>query len=276
MNEQVTSKVSVFVRCRPLTGKEKLGNRCLSIQNDTIQVGDKVFNFEGVFGEESDQFDIYSSCVTSLVGGCFQGYNGTVFACKYHYLFNFVRSGLTNGYIYYMLDGQTGSGKTHSIMGAAGIDEEEEGIIPRAVKDIFQTLRGEKADRLASVNIRVSMLEIYNDDCRDLLHPDIPSRDIMIREDRDGRIFFTGAREEVVADVRSAMAYLEKGNLNRTTAETLMNLTSSRSHVSIACIHINIGALININTVSIFICLQAVFTISIEVLELVSSSRTHI
>jgi hypothetical protein len=127
-------------------------------------------------------------------------------------------------------DGQTGSGKTHSIMGNAGV-EEEEGIIPRAIKDIFSTLHQEKASTLANANVRVSMIEIYNDDCKDLLHPDIPSRDIMIREDRDGRIFFTGAREEVVPDVRTAMSYLEQGNFNRTTAETLMNQTSSRSHV---------------------------------------------
>ena len=49
-------------------------------------------------------------------------------------------------------------------------------------------------------NVRVSMLEIYNDECRDLLHPEIPSRDIALREDKEGRMFFTGAREEIVAD----------------------------------------------------------------------------
>lgn len=116
-------------------------------------------------------------------------------------------------------------------MGTAVV-EEEEGIIPRAIKDVFRTLRVDKASTLSSANVRVSMLEIYNDDVKDLLHPDIPSRDIMIREDKDGRIFFTGAREEAVQDVRTAMFYLEQGNLNRSTAETLMNLTSSRSHVS--------------------------------------------
>ena len=44
------------------------------------------------------------------------------------------------------------------------------------------------------------MLEIYNDECRDLLHPEIPSRDIALREDKEGRMFFTGAREEIVTD----------------------------------------------------------------------------
>ena len=115
-------------------------------------------------------------------------------------------------------------------MGAPGRDDDE-GVIPRAIKDIFYTLHTEKAPNLAHFSVRVSMLEIYNDDVRDLLHPDIASKDIAIREDKDGRIFFTGAREEAVPDVRTALYYLEQGNLNRSTAETLMNLTSSRSHV---------------------------------------------
>lgn len=124
-------------------------------------------------------------------------------------------------------------------MGRGGIDDDDAGIIPRAIQHIFKILSNEKAGRISSV--RVSMLEIYNDECKDLLHTEISPRDIMIREDKDGRIFFTGAREEVVTDCDTAMAFLEQGNINRSTAETLMNQTSSRSH--------------------------AIFTISIELLE---------
>lgn len=114
----------------------------------------------------------------------------------------------------------------------AGSDMEEgAGILPRAISEVFQTAREERAAGRV-VNVRVSMVEIYNDDCRDLLHPDIPPKDIIIREDRDGRIFFTGAREEAVRDAEQALFYLQQGNLNRSTAETLMNQSSSRSHVS--------------------------------------------
>lgn len=164
-------------------------------------------------------------------------------------MLSYYRYHVTYGLNIHCLDGQTGSGKTHSIMGNAGIDEEE-GIIPRAIKDIFHSLQHkaivrhvgqqQQQQQMAS-SVRVSMVEIYNDDCKDLLHPDIAPRDIMIREDLDGRIFFTGAREEVVPDIVTAMLHLERGNLNRSTAETLMNATSSRSH--------------------------AIFTISIEILE---------
>lgn len=115
----------------------------------------------------------------------------------------------------------------------AGVEEEEEGIIPRALKHIFHYLKTLPAATHVA-NVRVSMIELYNDECKDLLHPEIPSRDIMIREDKHGRIFFTGAREEVVTSVRSAMDFLETGNINRSTAETLMNESSSRSHVSVS------------------------------------------
>jgi len=134
-------------------------------------------------------------------------------------------------------------------MGNAGIDDEE-GIIPRAIRDIFNSLHHNRKGPQQMTSIRVSMIEIYNDDCKDLLHPDIAPRDIMIREDLDGRIFFTGAREEVAQDIQTAMYYLDRGNLNRSTAETLMNSTSSRSH--------------------------AIFTISMEILEYASSTNHRI
>jgi len=83
MADSVTSKVSVFVRCRPLSSKERMGRRCLTITKDSVNVGDKPFNFEAIFGEDSTQGLLYDSCVKDLVAGCFKGYNGTVFACKY-------------------------------------------------------------------------------------------------------------------------------------------------------------------------------------------------
>jgi hypothetical protein len=76
------------------------------------------------------------------------------------------------------------------------LSTEDEGIIPRAIKHMYHILSQEKDEKV--INLRVSFLEIYNEEMRDLLHPDVPSRDISIREDNMGRIFFTGAREEAV------------------------------------------------------------------------------
>eukprot|EP01031_Cornospumella_fuschlensis_P050333 gene50333-61579_t len=200
------ARIKVAVRCRPLIANEP---RSVTISKDSVNVGDKRFQFEHVFNEHTNQVDIYESCVSNMVEGCFQGYNATILAY-----------------------GQTGSGKTHSIIGP-NTDvmtdmepDEEAGIIPRALQQVFHYLHVHQPNHVA--NVRVSMIEIYNDECKDLLHPEIPARDIMLREDKHGRIFFTGAREEVIQSVREGLSCLAQGNLNRSTAETLMNQASSR------------------------------------------------
>ena len=82
----------------------------------------------------------------------------------------------------------------------------------------------------STINVRISFIEISNEECSDLLHSEIPSRDIMLREDKDGKIFFTGAREEIVYNVEDVLQYLHRGCLHRTTGDTNMNQASSRSH----------------------------------------------
>lgn len=189
--------------------KEARGKKCVSVSSDKITVGDKSFIFDDVYPETSTQADVYHGCIASLVEGCFQGFNATVFAY-----------------------GQTGSGKTHTMIGYNIGDEDEDGLIPRVVRHVFDTLQRKSAATGSKVvaNLHVSFIEIYNDECKDLLHPEISQRDIFIREDKDGRIFFTGAREEVVLSSDDALQFLDRGNIGRTTGETLMNATSSRSH----------------------------------------------
>ena len=200
MSSTSLAKVAVAVRLKP-----EFGRRSLFLSGRTsLTVGEKSFHYDQVFDENSSQQSVYETCVSPLVLGCFKGFNATIFAY-----------------------GQTGSGKTHSIVGLPRVTEDE-GIIPRALRQIFNHFRADRTGRV--VSLHVSFLEIYNDECRDLLHPEIPSRDIMIREDKEGRIFFTGAREEVVSNIEDAFYYLERGNLSRTTGETYMNAASSRSH----------------------------------------------
>ena len=79
-------------------------------------------------------------------------------------------------------------------------DSNDHGIIPRVIHQVFKFIQNkieyQKTDHEVNTkvitNLRVSFIEIYNEDFKDLLHPDILSRDILIREDKDGRIFFTG------------------------------------------------------------------------------------
>ncbi len=77
------SKINVAVRCRPFLTNEMNRRRCITFAEDSIVIGDKKFSFEHVFDDTAGQRDIYDACVRSLVDGCFEGYNGTVFACRF-------------------------------------------------------------------------------------------------------------------------------------------------------------------------------------------------
>ena len=78
-----------------------------------------------------------------------QGFNGTVFAY-----------------------GQTGTGKTWTMEGADWADGgglgAAAGLIPRCVHHIFSSLASADAETYA---VKVSFLEIYNEELMDLLHP---------------------------------------------------------------------------------------------------------
>lgn len=205
------SHVKVCVRCRPFLPQEKGSANCVQLfeKNNRITIGERSFTFDNVFASNLSQSSLFHQTAKYLVEGCMEGYNASMMAY-----------------------GQTGSGKTFSMIGSSLLsidDNEDDGIIPRSIRHLFARISELKANG-SIANIRVSFLEIYNEELKDLLHPEILSREIMIREDKDGKIFFTGAREEPVNSCKEAFLFLERGNIARTTAETLMNVNSSRSH----------------------------------------------
>ncbi|CAI5779746.1 chromosome-associated kinesin KIF4A [Podarcis lilfordi] len=127
--------------------------------------------------------------------------------------------------------GETGSGKTYS-MGVAYIADKENDptvrIISRAIKLLFQEMK-EWSEWQSS--LKVSYLEIYNDDILDLLAPlkrKKPS--ISIRENPRGGIKVVGLTEHVVKSAEDITQCLERGNNSRTVAATAMNTQSSQTH----------------------------------------------
>lgn len=59
--------------------------------------------------------------------------------------------------------------------------DEEQGIIPRAIADVFKLL---DENDLTDFSVRVSYLEIYKEEFKDLLEIETASKDILIREDK--------------------------------------------------------------------------------------------
>lgn len=223
--------VQVAVRCRPLNERERsAGERpvlqCSTERREVVCAAPsgprkgasssnpkKTFTYDHVFGPDATQADVYEGIVEPIVDEVLQGYNCTVFAY-----------------------GQTGTGKTHTMEGRrdadmAGIEErrlaENAGIIPRAVKQVFDHLRSITDEH----SVRVSHLELYNEQLTDLLGPeDVLSDYLRMYEDPHKGTFVQGLEDIVVRSEEEIFAVLDKSAVKRRTAETLMNKYSSRSH----------------------------------------------
>lgn len=104
-------------------------------------------------------------------------------------------------------------------------DAKELGIIPRAVKQIFDTI---EEDVGREYLLRVSYLEIYNEAIKDLLQPE--NTNLKIREDPNRGTFVEGLREEVVSSCDHVLSLMKRGEANRSVGKTAANDHSSRSH----------------------------------------------
>ncbi|KAM9207101.1 kinesin-like protein KIF27 isoform 6-T6 [Dugong dugon] len=203
--------VKVAVRIRPLLCKEVLHNHqvCVRVIPNTQQIiigRDRVFTFDYVFGKSSTQDEVYNMCIKPLVLSLIEGYNATVFAY-----------------------GQTGSGKTYTIGGGhvASVVEGQKGIIPRAIQEIFQNI---SENPNIDFKIKVSYIEVYKEELRDLLELETSMKDLHIREDEKGNTVIVGAKECLVESADDVLSLLELGNAARHTGTTQMNEHSSRSH----------------------------------------------
>uniref|UniRef100_A0A8C4JH08 Kinesin family member 7 n=1 Tax=Dromaius novaehollandiae TaxID=8790 RepID=A0A8C4JH08_DRONO len=109
----------------------------------------------------------------------------------------------------------------------ASINEDEQGIIPRAMAETFRLI---DENDLIDYTVRVSYLEVYKEEFRDLLQVDTASKDIQIREDDKGNIVLCGVKESEVEGLDEVLSLLEMGNTAKHTGATHINAQSSRSH----------------------------------------------
>ncbi|GJP43711.1 hypothetical protein CLOM_g3143, partial [Closterium sp. NIES-68] len=103
---------------------------------------------------------------------------------------------------------------------------------PRSIKHIFDKLDSQGAE----YSIKVTYLELYNEEITDLLAPDDillsaePKKALALMEDGKGGVIVRGLEEEVVNNSSDIFTLLERGSAKRRTAETMLNKQSSRSH----------------------------------------------
>lgn len=129
---------------------------------------------------------------------------------------------VTDGYnVCIMAYGQTGSGKTHTMLGPPS----DPGVNRRAIAKLFEICK-QKSEM--EFSIKVSLMEVYNENLYDLL--DGNRNKLNIRQAANGVAFAEGLVERLITTPEQVTEVLADGDKNRTVAATKMNSNSSRSH----------------------------------------------
>lgn len=177
------------------------------------------FGFDGIFDQSRTQQDIWAA-VEPLIQSAVDGYNVTVFAY-----------------------GQTGSGKTHTMLGGQSKSaDSSQGLIGRSIQKLFTAKS--RIENLTQgkhvVSLSVEMIEIYNENVRDLLvaaeknqvnnNAKRARRDSFIRmNDKEAVV---GNVTVLSADSNEAvMNILATAQQRRCVRATNSNAESSRSHL---------------------------------------------
>ena len=161
------------------------------------------FRYDRVFDSRTSQSEVYKHTAKEAVESVLDGFNATVFAF-----------------------GPTGTGKTYTMKGL--VDPVEKGVIPRALEDVFAAIQQKKAaDPGFEARVRVSHLQVYNEQISDLLTLDPKPLRVV---HTPARVLVENLTEHVVENAREATALLQVGEDQRKTASTVLNQLSSRSH----------------------------------------------
>lgn len=156
----------------------------------------------------ADQESIYHDVVTPILDEVLMGYNCTIFAY-----------------------GQTGTGKTYTMEGDLrdhyGECSPEAGIIPRTLYHLFASLERKETEYSA----RISFLELYNEEVKDLLANDDDRKVVKIFDvSKKAGPLVQGLEEVAVYSAIQGIEALRRGSARRTVAATKSNDKSSRSH----------------------------------------------
>ncbi|KAF8342652.1 P-loop containing nucleoside triphosphate hydrolase protein [Cantharellus anzutake] len=221
---EIKQKSPIIARTEGARGKiitirdnNQINNFAISDSQD--EVG-RHYAFDYVYGPEATQVLIFEDIVSPLLEEVLGGFNCTIFAY-----------------------GQTGTGKTYTMQGDVepneeGMPSDSAGIAPRVISRLFHRLEDEASD----YSVKISFMELYNEELRDLLSPDLASphsesgpggKDsggLKIFDENKKGVMVMGLEEHGARDEREATKILVKGSQRRQIASTKLNLHSSRSH----------------------------------------------
>uniref|UniRef100_A0A5B6YKZ8 Putative kinesin-4-like n=1 Tax=Davidia involucrata TaxID=16924 RepID=A0A5B6YKZ8_DAVIN len=212
--QDLKGSIRVYCRVRPfLPGQANSLSTVDHIDEGKITIltpskygkeGRKIFSFNKVFGSSATQEEVFSD-TQPLIRSVLDGYNVCIFAY-----------------------GQTGSGKTYTMTGPKELTEESLGVNYRALSDLF--LISEQRKDTISYEVSVQMIEIYNEQVRDLLVTDGLNKRLEIRNSSQKGINVPDANLVPVSTTSDVIYLMNLGQKNRAVGATAMNDRSSRSH----------------------------------------------
>ncbi|XP_027168177.1 kinesin-like protein NACK1 [Coffea eugenioides] len=197
-------KIVVTVRLRPLNKREQSAKDHVAwhcVDDHTIvykpapqerAAQPASFTFDKVFSPECSTETVYDG-VKDVALSALMGINATIFAY-----------------------GQTSSGKTYTMRG----------ITEKAVNDIYMHILNTPEREF---RIKISGLEIYNENVRDLLNSE-SGRNLKLLDDPEKGTMVEKLVEETVNDDQHLRSLISICEAQRQVGETALNDTSSRSH----------------------------------------------
>ncbi|XP_076998561.1 kinesin-like protein KIF12 isoform X2 [Tamandua tetradactyla] len=210
--------IQVVLRVRPMSKAELRRGEQSALHCSgprTLQVSppgggpDVAFRFGAVLDAARTQEDVFRACGVRRLGElALRGFSCTVFTF-----------------------GQTGSGKTYTLTGPP---PQGEGVpVPPSLAGVTQRTFAWLLDRTqhleAPVTLRVSYLEIYNEQVRDLLSLG-PPRPLPVRWNKTRGFFVEQLRVVEFGNLESLMELLQMGLSRRRSSTHTLNRASSRSH----------------------------------------------
>nr|GMD03568.1 kinesin-like protein KIN-14I [Ipomoea batatas] len=212
--QDLKGSIRVYCRVRPfLPGQPSRFSTVDHVEEGSITIispskngkeGKKTFTFNRCFGSSAAQEEVFAD-TQPLIRSVLDGYNVCIFAY-----------------------GQTGSGKTYTMSGPDELTKETEGVNYRALGDLF--FISEQRKNMMAYEVSVQMIEIYNEQVRDLLATDGLNKKLEIRNNSQKGLNVPDANIVPVSSTPDVINLMNLGQKNRAVGATAMNTRSSRSH----------------------------------------------
>ncbi|XP_021714041.1 kinesin-like protein KIN-14R [Chenopodium quinoa] len=208
--QEAKGNIRVFCRCRPLSKKEQTAGYATVVDFEGAKDGElailnggsnkKMFKFDRVYTPKDDQADVFMDA-SPMATSVLDGYNVCIFAY-----------------------GQTGTGKTFTMEGT----EQNRGVNYRTLEMLFKIAK-ERSDTY-TYDLSVSVLEVYNEQIRDLLGSSPTSKKLEIKQASEGSHHVPGLVEAKVENTKQVWEVLRAGSNARAVGSNNVNEHSSRSH----------------------------------------------